>query len=514
MKNIFKISLFNIFFFLSIISFNIIKSHLIFPLEYLPKENYKFFQNNTNTKIPEKLFQQIYYSNLITKIKIGSTKKNQIFFIETNNNKYYISSIITKNNSLKEEKVIKYYNIPEKELYNEELSSTYNEYTCRKGIQNIDHYNELCTGTEKMTFKNNENFFTINFPINIVKNRDENIPGVIGLFVNNTNLSYSRSLITELKNENLIDNYYWFINIDEVSPLEKKIKANLIIGALPHEIFPQKYSKENFKAQNIFTIPSFFEAWRIKMDKVYIEGNSNEIYNSIISFSYEYYHVIGTLEFKNIIKKKCMNKLIEEKKCFYTKFPQDITLLYNMTFYYCNKSAKNILYESIPAIKFFSFELSYIFELTKEELFYIKDDYIYFNVIFSENSFNYWMMGQIFTTKYNFVFNSDTKQIGFYYKENMIPNQNKEILTKKNNNNFFIIITIIIAIIFMCFGLIIGRKIFGLKRKIIVNELIEEQNYEYKSHNNNIKSKDIENNYKPIGNQKNGIFEMTKKFEI
>ena len=126
-----------------------------------------------------------------------------------------------------------------------------------------------------------------------------------------------------------------------------------------------------------------------------------------------------------------MNKLIEEKKCFYTKFPQDITLLYNMTFYYCNKSAKNILYESIPAIKFFSFELSYIFELTKEELFYIKDDYIYFNVIFSENSFNYWMMGQIFTTKYNFVFNTDTKQIGFYYKENIIPNQNKEILTKK-----------------------------------------------------------------------------------
>ena len=48
-----------------------------------------------------------------------------------------------------------------------------------------------------------------------------------------------------------------------------------------------------------------------------------------------------------------MNKLIEEKKCFYTKFPQDITLLYNMTFYYCNKSAKNILYESIPAIKIF-----------------------------------------------------------------------------------------------------------------------------------------------------------------
>ena len=184
-----------------------------------------------------------------------------------------------------------------------------------------------------------------------------------------------------------------------------------------------------------------------------------------------------------------------------------------MTFFYCNISVKNILYENIKSIKFFSFELSYIFELTKEELFYIKDDYIYFNIIFSENTFNYWMIGQIFTTKYNFVFNTDTKQIGFYYKENIISNEREKKLEKKNSNDIFIIIAIIIAIIFMCFGLIIGRTIFGLKRKIIVNELIEEQNYEYKTYINNVNSKDIESNYKPIRNQKNGIFEMTKKFE-
>ena len=426
--NIFKKSLLNIIFHLYFISFKIIQSYLIFPLEYLPKENYKFFQNNINEKSPEKLFQQIYYNNLITKIKIGSTQKNQIFFIETNNNKYYISSIIPNKKSEKEKKDIKYYNIPEDELYNEKLSSTYNENICKKGIQNIDHYNEICTGTEKMTFKNKDNTFTINFPIKIAKNHDENIPGVIGLLVNDTNFNNSRSLITELKSENLIDNYFWFIDIDEISPLEKKIKANLIIGALPHEIFPQKYSKEYFKTQNIFTLPYIFEAWRIKFDKIYTEGNSDELHNTIISFSYEFYHVIGTIEFLNIIKKNFMNKLIEEKKCFCAKFPQDLTVLYNMTFYYCNISVKNILYENIKSIKFFSFELSYIFELTKEELFYIKDDYIYFNIIFSENTFNYWMMGQIFTTKYNFVFNTDTKQIGFYYKENIISNEKEKFL--------------------------------------------------------------------------------------
>ena len=53
-----------------------------------------------------------------------------------------------------------------------------------------------------------------------------------------------------------------------------------------------------------------------------------------------------------------------------------------------------------------------------------------------------------------------------------------------------------------------------MKRKIIVNELIEEQNCEYKTHINSVKSNDIiESNYKPIGKRKNRIFEMTKKYE-
>ena len=40
-----------------------------------------------------------------------------------------------------------------------------------------------------------------------------------------------------------------------------------------------------------------------------------------------------------------------------------------MTFYYCYKSVKNILYDNIPAFKFFSFDLSFIFELAKEVLY-------------------------------------------------------------------------------------------------------------------------------------------------
>ena len=78
------------------------------------------------------------------------------------------------------------------------------------------------------------------------------------------------------------------------------------------------------------------------------------------------------------------------------------------------------------------------------------------------------MLGQIFTTKYNFVFNTNEKQIGFYQKIN--KDTNKDIINNnynnKNNNKIIITIVIIVAIIFTCVGLLLGRKIFGWRHKI------------------------------------------------
>ena len=115
-------------FFIIFINFHLTKSYLIFPLEFLPYENYIFFQNKINNDSPEKIIQQIYYNNLITKIKIGKEKKEHIFFIIINTNDFYISSInppkISKNII---EKQNNYYIFPDKELFNEEKSFSYNE---------------------------------------------------------------------------------------------------------------------------------------------------------------------------------------------------------------------------------------------------------------------------------------------------------------------------------------------------------------------------------------------------
>ena len=486
-------------------------------MEYIPNNNYLFLKDyiNSNIKSPEKIIQQIYYKNLITKIEIGTPPKKIPIFIKLNDNKFLITSNNPSKLSKEPKKDSKFYYFTDNELYNETLSSSYIEDKCEEVSHLLYHFSEMCYSKEKIIFYDfNEKSFQKEFQIRIIKNNDENIPGYIGLLFNNSNFESTKSFITLLRAENLINSYYYFFNFDEINPLENKINGNLIIGGMPHEVFPKKYSLNNYIYTSAYIEAFISSKWRIIIDKTYLneEKNSNELRNNILTLSYNLYHIIGTYEFHNLIKDKFMDELIDEKKCFCSYFEQNINGNQNLTFYYCDKSAKNILYKNLSSIKFYSQNLDYTFELTKEELFYIKDEYIYFNILFSEHENTFWLMGQIFTTKYHFVFNTDQKQIGLYTKVNIDKTNDK--VTEKNSYNILIIIVFIICIIiFICIGIFIGRKIFGWNRKVIANEIIEELDYEYKiGKNNDIEPNIKESKYKSIGNKdKNLFFEMKNK---
>ena len=128
-------------------------------------------------------------------------------------------------------------------------------------------------------------------------------------------------------------------------------------------------------------------------------------------------------------------------------------------------------------------------------------------ILFTKYESNtHWIMGQIFTSKYNFVFNSDKKQIGFYKKVNREA-QNDENHNKKNkisNELLIIIIAIGVALVFSIIGIAIGKKIFGWRRKILANELTDELDYEYKTKDdNNFKPDDnVEIGYNPPDEKK------------
>ena len=508
---------FKLFLLLIIICNSKINSYLIFPLEYLHDKYYSFNTKN-NKASSEEIIQQIYYKNLITKLEIGTPSIHFSMLLDINTEKYYITSINKGTNQIAQRNLYNIFNFNNKDYFNENISTSYKNILIYHEMHGYGNSEEICLSTEKIIFNNKtkDNPLIYNrFPIRFKRFNNNNIPGYIGLLYNKSynEYEYGEKFITELKKSNLIDNYYWFFDFDEISPLTKKIKAQFIIGELPHDVFPQKYSINDFVYTNSHIVYFGKDAWRLYIDKVYVYNNTQnfKFENTNIILSYEIYNIIGNKEFHDKIKEIFMDKLIIEKKCFINKFSENNFFVSNISFYYCYKSVENILYENIPNIKFNSLNLDFTFEFTKDELFYTKDNYIYFMILFSSLENSNWIMGQMLTTKYNFVFNQDKIRIGLYKKVNKIKNDKDKYDYRINNNiNISLIVFIIIigGFIFCCCGLIIGRRVFIKKRKIIVNELIEERDYEYKTHNDEVKSK-----YNSISyNKKDGILiEMNKK---
>ena len=134
-------------------------------------------------------------------------------------------------------------------------------------------------------------------------------------------------------------------------------------------------------------------------------------------------------------------------------------------------------------------DISFIFEFVGEELFYKLNDKYYFKIIFPFKDFepSRWIVGRTFLRKYPTTFSPSNRIIGFYVnpidiniEEEPDGNDNEKKDDEKSwysNKIFLYIIIIIIALIFTCFGLYIGKKIFFQKKRK-ANELIDD-NYEY-----------------------------------
>lgn len=472
-----------LFFLFSLFIINEVNCYLEFPIEYLSNENYKFLNNNfdANTKEKEEFMKQIYYKKLITKFEIGTPSKTQTLILNPDSHQYYLDSLNPPEKIQEKCKISDYLHFGEKEFFNETSSSSYIVEECKTLKHEYYDLDEICYSKEKIKFNINGNCTIKEFPIKIIKNHDEMVPGLIGLALNDTLAYEERSFLSELKLNNLINDYYWFIDFDKFDPFEQKIKGKFIVGDLPHNVFPEKYPKDEYYQTTSYKGTSF---WTLNMKKVFIENKTEEYHldSNQAALFYDFYPIIGTKEFWGNIKDKFMDKLVEEKKCFTGTFSQNIYSFDDLLFYYCDKSAQNTLYENLPSINFVSGDLKYTFQFTKEELFYTKGDYIYFMILFCPNQFNNWIFGQIFTSKYHFVFHTDQRQIGFYHKVNIIDETNSSLFNINDIKNSWISI-LITAFVFTILGFFLGT-IFGVKfcgkRKRKANELIDD-NYEYNS---------------------------------
>ena len=469
-KNIVNLSNLYFEFFLFILLIRIYNSFVAFPLEIITKENY--IENNN---IHSKIIENYYFRNIYTIIEIGTPPQKIPLFINPKETDYVINNFLFNDKNLN----IKYnlsYN-----YFNENNSKTYKTDGCKEVVNDFDELETICLSNDTFILYKDVNLQQKinfdNFYFKLMKNEENDIPGQIGLGLFGKTFEQENNFLKILNNYNLIKQYYWYFDFDSWNNTNGK----LIIGAFPHETCPEKYSEDDLIYSNIY-IDSVERDYKFDFDKIYIinsMNNSNNInlFFKKIEFVFDMDLIIGTTElemnlidyiFKNFnINKNYFNETFRATK--YSSF----------RFYYFSLELKDILYELISVIKIFSNELNYTFEVTKDELFTIKDNYIYLNILFPilmQKQQTYFIIGKVITLKYPFIFNSDLKQLGLYKK---INNKRKTSQNSNNNKIIIIIVIIVVSIILVIIGIIIGKIINRSNRKKRANELVDD--YEYVS---------------------------------
>ena len=286
------------------------------------------------------------------------------------------------------------------------------------------------------------------------------------------------SFLYLLKNKELIDNYNFFFDFDASNNKEGK----LIIGSFPDELY-----NNNLKRNDLYysTSEKGFFYYNIRFNKIYITDNNTLIYNiedKDCELDFDHDAIMADTYYYKKILEDYLQDLINEQKCFSSEFSgcADFyeTIKQDISFFYC-KNVGNIIEElkkRILPIKLFTHEYNnYTFEINSDDILVKKGDYIFIKIVFPAFSYT-WTLGKPFSLKYKFIFNPDIRKIGFY-----VNSKNKDEIGKRNNKilKYFLCILLIIVLIaiFVIVGIILGKKLYGLKRKKRANEMDDE--YEY-----------------------------------
>ena len=310
-------------------------------------------------------------------------------------------------------------NVNEKEEKKDEKKNNNSEYG-DPYTPTYDEYGNLVFGNDKKDddgfinpfddYNNNDVFDNDNIVV-----QNSHLCGHLGLSSPSyNNPSYmtalSKNFINQLKDENVIDNYYWYVRFN------KDLSGEFIIGAAPHEIKPNNYLEEDLNTANAKYINEFYY-WEISFNSIYYTNGKNKEIKSkteksgLISFDYnfiiadnEYYNNIYKDYFEEYINKNiCKNHTVKES---YNK--------YNVI--YCDeKKFPEAYMKKFPELNLKSPDFNYVFKLDYKDVFMTRKNQVIFKVIFpSINTQSTWTLGKLFLAKYQFVFNHDSKSFGFY----------------------------------------------------------------------------------------------------
>ena len=400
----------NIIFFLILIIFipNIV-NFIILPIYYESPEENEF--NNFN-----------FINKIYTNISLGYPPQILKVNLNLNESKFLIS----------------------KELYNISNSYTNDMINENNFYEKINLFINLNSNVlNNYIYKKKDCYINYNFYIT------ENKENIFGLKLSNNCLLFNESFIYNLKRQNYLkENVFYF-----------DFENNLfIIGIQPYEFNKEKYNNINYFSIN--TLDN--DKTSIKFDKIIIGNNKYNLNNnSIIYFDVNYYGIKGTKEYYNYINKEYFNKYYKNNLC-----KKDDNNNNENIIIICNKK---ININNFPDISFISNHINNSLVLTKNDLFYKKNNKYYFLISFDKYQNDNWSLGLIFMKKYQPIFEEEKNIIRFYIN-NQIIYKNHKIKIKFLLNLFFLFIFLLLTILLIKYNL-------NKPRKIHANEL--EENIEY-----------------------------------
>ena len=407
---------------------------------------------------PEDIIKKKTSNILMTELRVGTESQKIKLRLEFENYIFYIAG---KDSSSEIE-------------FDQKKSKTFKELDKKKVVINKANLKEAILSSDYIYYDNKKKYNTT-FLLGIKTYKDI-AGGLIGLNLEDEKeiKEYENyNFINEIKRIGLIKDFYFTMKYTDNN------SGNLIIGDLPHN-----YNK-NYKKEYYIDIYSEFSendlTWKIKFDEIYIRIDENlQNKTKVQNFVYGYFRIEkniieGTKYYREIFLKTFMSEQISNNLCFELKSE----VYYS---YYCKREAD---ISKMKKIYFYNKKLEFTFELTYKDLFYYNeyDGNYYLLIVFSsdpdedeEYGYNdFWILGEPFFKKYQFVFNKSSKRIGIYTN---IDNSIKNGSSWLSRNKWYIILIILLVILCLAVaGLIFIFWRNRPKRKKKANELDDEFDY-------------------------------------
>ena len=456
-----------IFFFLIFIKVKLEVNPIIIPFESTNKKELE----------PEKYFTNLFNNELKITLKVGSHRQSIPCYLNLNTHTVYIcgSNSDLNNGQPKYEEY-------KSKTYTNTSSSISSESFYVVGMASKDdvclndnHITNLKFYLAKTKFSSHELIYScmIGLGYEEVFYDDDDAEGY---------LTEIESFISQLKNNKLINKKVFFIKYNDNDD-----NGEIVFGAFPHEL-KDKYCKncieeEYIEGDNVYT-SDIQIVWSIKG---YIYSGEKLMFNYLSSIDFELNQgfIIGSYLYKKEILINFFNEMISKEECFTQEIYQQKRAFDG---FYCKKDIDITKFESLKIILD---KIKYKIEFTYDDLFTMNGDYLYFNVLFTqeEDEFkNDFILGKPVFKKYPLVFDfvRRSEKIGFYNnlsfkkKGDNINNINNE---GKGSSKKLTIILIIIGIIIIGLLIFIINRYCQRPRKQKVNELIEFFDYSAKQGN-------------------------------